>query len=359
MIQRMGIGLGLIAFIAALFGAAQAGADTGKIPIRVVVVTTFEIGQDTGDTPGEFQAWVERLALNEALPFPAGVRALRYNARKQVLGVVVGSGSVNSAASIMALGLDPRFDLTHAYWLVAGIAGINPHHGSVGSAAWAQWVVDRDLSHEIDAREIPQDWPAGVTPLNRSRPYEAPPPDPGIYSPNVYRLNPSLTEWAYQLTRNTPLDDSADLKALRAHYPDDPEAQTPPHVLRGDEVSGMNWWLGAIMNKVAEDWMAYWTGGQGVSTTTAMEDSGVIRSLQLLQQAGRVNAQRIMVLRTASNYSVPGAGQTAAQLLAAEEGHSGLSAYLPALEAAYRVGSPVVDALSAGWDRYRDRLPGG
>ena len=26
----------------------------------------------------------------------------------------------------MALGLDPRFDLSQAYWMVAGIAGIDP-----------------------------------------------------------------------------------------------------------------------------------------------------------------------------------------------------------------------------------------
>jgi purine nucleoside permease len=349
----------LIALTATILcaGAVAAKPTPAKITVRVVVVTTFEIGQDTGDTPGEFQTWVERLPLSQTLPFPNGMRALRYNPKKHVLGIVTGSGSVNSAASIMALGLDPRFDLTHAYWLVAGIAGINPHQGSVGSAAWARWVVDRDLSHEIDAREIPKDWTTGVTPLNRGRPYEAPPPAPGIYSPNAYPLNAALTDWAYRLTKDVTLDDTADLKAIRARYPDDPQAMTPPRVLRGDEVSGMNWWLGARMNTIAEDWMAYWTGGQGVSTTTAMEDSGVIRSLQLLQQSGRVDASRVMVLRTASNYSVPGAGQTPAELLAAEEGHAGLSAYLPALEAAYRVGSRVVDALSGGWARYRDKAP--
>ncbi len=338
-------------------GAGEAAAAKARIPIRVVVVTTFEIGQDEGDTPGEFQYWVERLPLTRTLPFPNGVRALRYNPEKHVLGVVVGSGSLNAAASIMALGLDPRFDLAHAYWLVAGIAGIDPNQGSVGSAAWAEWVVDRDLSHEIDAREIPPDWTTGVTPLNRGRPYQAPPPEPGIYSPNAYHLNPALREWAYRLTRDTPLEDTPDLKAIRARYPDYPEALKPPLVLRGDETSGMNWWLGAVMNKVAEDWMAYWTGGKGLPTTTAMEDSGVVRSLQLLHKTRLVDTDRIMVLRTASNYSVPGAGQTPAELLASEDGSGTLSAYRPALEAAYRVGSKVVDELSSHWSSYKDRAP--
>jgi purine nucleoside permease len=108
----------------------------------------------------------------------------------------------------MALGLDPRFDLSKAYWIVAGIAGINPNTGTVGSAAWAEWVVDRDLTYEIDAREIPAGWSTGLVPLTRSRPFEEPPPPPGIFSPNVYHLNPALTDWAYRLTADTPLDDT-------------------------------------------------------------------------------------------------------------------------------------------------------
>jgi purine nucleoside permease len=55
----------------------------------------------------------------------------------------------------MGLGMDPRFDLTHAYWIVAAIAGVDPNKASVASAAWANYVVDGDLAYEIDAREIP------------------------------------------------------------------------------------------------------------------------------------------------------------------------------------------------------------
>jgi purine nucleoside permease len=340
--------------------APTAWAQPPRIPIRVVVVTTFELGADTGDAPGEFQAWVERLPLAQTLPLPNGVRALRYNPDKQVLGIVVGSGSVNSAASIMALGLDPRFDLSKAYWIVAGIAGGDPNHVSVGSAAWAEWVIDRDLTHEIDAREIPKDWSTGLVPLTRGRPFEPPPPEPGIFSPNAYHLDPALVDWALRLTADTPLADTADLKGIRASYPQ-PGAQAPPHVIKGDEVSAMDWWVGALMTRSAEDWMAYWTGGKGVLATTAMEDSGVLRALQLLAKTHLADDRRALVLRTVSNYSMPGAGQTAAQFLQGEsssDSASKLSAYGPALEADYRVGSRVVEELSAHWDRYAERMPG-
>src|ERR1700688_4166909 len=92
--------------------------------------------------------------------------------REGVLGVLTGVGTGRAASTIMALGLDPRFDLTKAYWLVAGIAGIDPADASLGSAAWAEWVVDGDLAHEIDAREIPAGWKTGYVPLRKSVPYE-------------------------------------------------------------------------------------------------------------------------------------------------------------------------------------------
>ena len=133
----------------ALFAHAQR-----KIPVKVVVVAMFERGADTRDEPGEYQYWVEREKLDRVIPFPQGYHDLRMN-RDGVLGILTGVGTARAAASIMALGMDPRFDLTKAYWLVAGIAGVDPADATLGSAAWAEYVVDADLAHEIDAREIP------------------------------------------------------------------------------------------------------------------------------------------------------------------------------------------------------------
>jgi len=43
--------------------------------------------------------------------------------------------------------------------------------------------------------------------------------------------------------------------------------------------------------------------------------------------------------------------------LSGEKLGPGYSAYIPALEAAYAVGSQVVHALLEGWDGYADELP--
>ncbi len=119
--------------------AAAASVATAKprpIQVKVVIIAMFEIGQDTGDQPGELQYWVERDHLDRVYPLPAGYHAARMNSSGE-MAVLTGQGTAHAAATIMALGLDPRFDFSHTYWLIAGIAGGNPDRISLGSAAWA------------------------------------------------------------------------------------------------------------------------------------------------------------------------------------------------------------------------------
>jgi purine nucleoside permease len=347
----------LVLCIVGLSGLS-APAQVAPLPIRVVVVTTFEPGADSGDVPGEFQYWVERLPLPDTLAFPQGYRHLRYNAALGVLGIVTGEGAERGAASIMALGSDPRFDLSKAYWVVAGIAGVDPSAASVGSAAWATWVVNADLGFELDARDKPPSWTTGIVPFSRAAPFASPAPDTdSMNGALAYELNAGLANWAYRLTSATPLADDANLRQLRAPYTRFPNARRPPFVLQGVSLCGDRYWIGASMNAWAEHWVSYWTHGRGTFATTAEEDAGIMQSLTFLAQAGRVDLQRVMVLRTASDYSAPGDGATAASLLAKDASSNGESAYPEALEAAYRVGSPVVAELSTHWTRYAGHVP--
>ena len=89
---------------------------------------------------------------------------------------------------------------------------------------------------------------------------------------------------------------------------------------------------------------------------SAMEDTGTLQSLTFLARAGKVDIGRVLVLRTASNYDVPKIGQTAAESLAQTHlGH--YTAFVPALESAYRVGHVVVDSIVANWAEDRERIP--
>jgi purine nucleoside permease len=327
----------------------------GVIRPKVVVVTMFEAGADTGDRPGEFQFWVEREKLNRVWPFPQGYRDLRTNADGSVLGVVTGVGTARSAATIMALGLDPRFDLSRSYWLVAGIAGVDPHDAPLGSAVWAEWIVDGDLGHEIDAREKPADWPTGYIPLRKKRPYELP---VDRSEGEAYRLDGKLVEWAYQLTKDTPLADTEAMQRRRALYRGFPNAQRPPFVLKGDNLAAATYWHGALLNQWANDWVKYYSDGTGEYVTTAMEDTGTLQSLTWLARAKRADVNRVLVLRTASNFDMQWPGGDAAESLSGEKLGPGYSAYLPSLEAAHQVGSRVVHEIIRQWAKYEETLPG-
>ena len=336
-----------------LLTTAGLGAEE-PIKVKVVIVAMFEPGADTGDRPGEFQYWVEREALTRTYAFPQGFRDLRGSADGTILGVVTGVGTARSAATIMAVGLDPRFDLTEAYWLVAGISGVDPHDMSLGSAAWAEWLVDGDLGHEIDFREVPEGWTTGYIPLRKATPYQQ--PVDGSEG-QVYRLDPDLVEWAYQLTKDTELQDSEGMAQKRALYEGFPVAQRPPFVLKGDQLAAMTYWHGKILNDWANEWVAYYTEGKGNFVTSAMEDTGTYGSLLWLDRAGKVDVKRLLVLRTASNYSMQWPGGDAAESLSGEKLGPGYSAYFQSLDAAHRVGSKAMHAILDGWETYQHTLP--
>ena len=321
-------------------------------PIRAVVVATFEIGNDTGDTAGEFQFWVEREHLDEIVPFPGGVHPLRTNKEHTVLGMLSGTTLVNATASMMALGLDPRFDLTHAYVLINGIAGVDPKAASMGSAAWAKYVVN-DVAREIDPREMPKDWPYGYFPTNAKAPNPPSIDVPQWHRSNVYPLNATLVDWAFAQTRSLDLGDDPRVKAFRATYTGYPEGQRPPFVLIGDTFASDTFWHGHIMTGFAEDWVKLWTRGKGTFVMTEMEDSGFLEAIERLNAMHRMDLNRVLVLRAGSNYCEPPPGHDPVESLTTP-----YIGRVLALESAYKVGGTVLHTLVNDWQHTRDHIPG-
>jgi purine nucleoside permease len=116
----------------------------------------------------------------------------------------------------MAFGLDQRFDLRKAYWIVADVAGVDSTDASLGSAAWTEWVVDGDLGldYEIDARNArrvahPLCAPRQVHALRTPRPE-----DHG----EAYYLSGKLAEWSSHLTEHVDPGDTPEMQKDRALY---------------------------------------------------------------------------------------------------------------------------------------------
>jgi purine nucleoside permease len=341
--------IGATFVLAMTIQAAQAA--TPPIPVKVVVVAMFELGKLTGDEPGEAQLWIEREKLDRVLPFPMGEYELRMN-DSGMLVICTGGGITNAATSIMALGTDPRFDLRKAYWLVAGIAGGDPLDVSLGTAAWARHVVDGDLLYEIDAREIPKEWPYGLLPLGAKKPNDK--ADGWTVDTIHFALNAALTEWAYALTKDHPVADSAGIADFRKQFAGYPNATRPPFVTIGDNLASSTYWHGERMNGWANDWLKLQAGSSSNFMMTNMEDTGTLTALRRLSRNKLVDLQRVLVLRTASNYTMPPPKQSAAWSTTAPYPEQGR----PAVEAAYRVGNRVAQELLRGWAKYGDTPPG-
>ena len=152
------------------------------------------------------------------------------------------------------------------------------------------------------------------------------------------------------------LDDTDAIRQRREQFAE-PNARRPPFVLKGDTLSAMTFWHGKLLDQWANDWVKYHTDGKGNYVTCAMEDTGTLQALTFLAKANRVDLSRVMVLRTASNFDQQRPGISAAESLA-ETKIGTYSAYLPALEAAWRVGRVVVNEIAGKWSEYRDRVPG-
>jgi len=343
--KRAAFGAGVLAFLAAI---AQAAA---PIPVKMVVIANFENGQDSGDKPGEFQFWVEREHLDEKLTVRGATRPIRRNSQG-LYGLLL--------ENLTAFVLDPRFDFSKTYWLFTGISGVDPQVASVGSAAWARWVINGDQLREIDDREIPAGWPYGLFAIGSTRP-DTLPTNPNSFGSAesaddlgmAYPLNQGLARWAYGMTKNTVIPDTPELQKQRAAWKGFPNAQRPPFVLIGETLGSVRYWHGPRRTQWARDWVKLWTHGKGEFVMTNMESQLAAGTMQTFSRLKMVDHDRIMVLRTASNPSGPPPGLDPLATIGDEE-----PGQLVAYESNYRVGAPVIHEILNNWSKYSTSIPG-
>jgi purine nucleoside permease len=251
-----------------------------------------------------------------------------------------GMGYANAASSIAAIVLSRKLDLTKTYFIISGIAGVDPALGTLGSAHWARFAVDGGLQNEIDAREIPSDWTTGYLEIGA--------PAPGKrteqqYGDEVYRLNEDLLQAAFRLTKDVDLVDSNAAKAYRAKY-SDPAATAPPQVSICDTISSDTWWFGARLAEAMAAYAKLITDGEANPCTTQQEDNATLTALKRGADAALLDFNRIAILRTAADFDREPPGQDAAEALSASTG-----GFLPSLANAHRVAARVARAIVDDW----------
>jgi purine nucleoside permease len=339
----------LIAFScgALCFGGCRSNADEPELPrarpVKLLIISMFA---------PEGQVWIDGLGLTEAVAV-AGLSSdypeVRCNA-DDVCNVITGMGHANAAASLTALIYSKKLDLRESYFLIAGIAGIDPVQGTLGSAAWARYAVSYGISWEIDAREMPAGWKYGYFGINTMGLGVKPPLD---YRTEVFQLDEALLGKVLSLTAGATLEDSDAAIAFRANFPDAP-ANAPPRVIQCDTVSSDTWFAGNALGERARDWVALLTDGAGTYCTTQQEDNSSIEVLVRATAAGRLDRNRLAILRTGADFDRPYPGQTVSDALVNYADQGG---FVPAINNLFNAGSPWVLDVVAHWEAWRAGVP--
>jgi purine nucleoside permease len=331
-------------FLTSAYAASGPAAPVkGKTPVKVLIISMFG---------PEGKTWLDRLGPTRAITVPGlspDYPAVRCN-RDQICVVTTGMGHANAAASMMALLFSHQFDLRKTYFLIAGIAGIDPLHGTLGSAAWARYLVDFGLQWELDGREIPGGWKSGYLGINTKSETEKPLLE---YRTEVFQLNEALLQKAYALSRDVALTDSDAAKLYRAKYPNAP-ANQPPTVIQCDTLASDTWFSGTALGQRARDWTKLVTDGKGDYCTTQQEDNATFEAIKRAAAAGLADTDRVAVLRSGSDFDRPPEGGSDVDNLLSYQEQGG---FVPAIDNLYRAGFPLVNAIVRDWALWKKGVP--
>lgn len=168
--------LGGLAFISStsatpLLTGLQNARRSEPIAPKVVIVSMFDPEAEIWWGIEEFNLLAQNISIPGLSPlFPE----VHCTANGDVCQVVTGESEINAASTITAFVLSPAFDLSKSYFLVAGIAGINPKVATLGSVTFAKYAVQVALQYEFDYRDLPANLTTGYIPFGVDSPAEYP-----------------------------------------------------------------------------------------------------------------------------------------------------------------------------------------
>ena len=254
---------------------------------------------------------------------------------------------INAALSISALTSSTIFNLSKTYFILSGIAGVNPKVATIGAVAFAKFAVQIDLQVEFDGREIPSTWSTGYVPMGASS-REAYPSI--MYGSEVFELNDDLRQVAMSFARTVSLEDSADAAKNRALYSDSPSdvyhaATLDPSIVEGDVTAGNVFFHGDLLCEGFEKVVKLYTSSKAEYYMTAQEDAAIIAALLRAAIRKQVDFSRIILMRAGSNFDRSYSRSKPPSIPFIID-HGG---FAPACRNLYLSGIKVVEGILEGW----------
>ncbi|MBP5654810.1 MAG: hypothetical protein J6X33_04795 [Clostridiales bacterium] len=333
--QKSGFALVTILLIVTMLSACSVSHEDKKIPVKVLILPKFEQEELTGDFPGEAQFFFDGyLKGGEEYEIGQGSDKNKLYYKDGIAMCILGQGKVNAALNTSAVLSDSRFDLSDAYILSIGCGGAAEGYAIPGDVLVITAIADFDLGHWTDARELSSE--DGKTWFH----------DESFDDIAFVKLNKSLTDRVFELTKNVKLDTTERTEAfIQKEYPGEEWADRKPRVMRGSSVTGDQYWKGIYGHKTA----------QMITETYNLEDPFAVTEMEDLavaQAAKRYGMlDRLIVLRVGVNMDVFPTGISPEMIwdpqtddhVASEGSLESIDIFETAMKNLFEVGKVVID----------------
>ena len=335
---------GALLILVIMMSAIVTHAETGDLtdpssplPVKVLLLPKFEVGELSGDFPGEAQFYYEHyLAGAKEYEIPNGQDGAKLYYKDGIALSVLGMGKINAALGTMSVLTDPRFDFSDAYIVSTGCAGSSAGNTVMGDVFIITAAVDYDLGHHADSREIAD--PDGTTWFH----------DADYDDAAAVFLNMDLMEKVYTLVKDIPLETTERTRNyMQKAFEGEEWAVRNPMVLRGTTVTGDNYWKGSYDHQNAL-LMAETYHCPDPYTSAEMEDVAVARAA-----AWTGMLDRLIIIRDRVNMDVFMHGATPESLwgtaeamnLANEDSVEAADIFETAMKNNFEVGKVIIDQI--------------
>jgi len=319
----------------------------GKIKPKVFIISLFAPEGETWYHIPEFNVLANNITVIGFSPLFPDAHCTKDGS---ICQLTTGEAEINAATTITSLLFSPSFDLTSTYFMIAGVAGVDPKHGTTGSVTFARFAVQVALQYEFDSREKPEKFSTGYVPQGSFAPDQYP---RELYGTEVFEVNDALRKLAVGFARRAKLNDTKAAQAYRKNYATTPAfaaGAAAPSVVECDTATSDVYWSGAFLGKAFEDTTSLFTNGTAVYCTTQQEDNAILEVLLRGAVHGLVDFSRIIIMRTASDFDRPFKGQSAADNLFADPG-----GFKPSILNLYLAGVEVINGILSGWQTTFER----
>lgn len=223
-----------LVFILASVTFASAAENSGKIPVKVLILPKFEVADIKGDFPGEAQFYYEAfLDGGQTYEIKGGFENSKLYVKNGVALYITGMGKVNAALSTMAVLNDERFDFSDAYIISTGCAGGARDFAVMGDVFLITAAVDYDLGHHFDIRDMKD---KNSTTWFHDKSYD---------NVSLVKLNTKLIDKLYDLVKNVKLETTEFTReTMKKEFNNASWAVREPKVMQGTTATSDNFWKG-------------------------------------------------------------------------------------------------------------------